>query len=372
MATTCAIMGHMGDVPTLYGLKNTNRDFSVKDDWGKNVFNNAFPVSLLCYMFSKNINPVYLSIDEQAGNVFHSKISTKDVFAKDPSDDNLFFAFEHQFSPYETLVSSSLPRIDLVISQVRDNLLDDVLRGIEIKLTAVPNNSTAEAKKGDQSAEIVVRPDTIVYIALSIARNFIKDRNELSKYLVITGDKIKDWNEPAEVAPLMNEISNSLRDLLQSTAGLQEPLLLQPIWRTAGKSLQLEDNCLDAFVWSDYAMARLFIDNSDNNSSYKITRSARSTIWLFKMLYDYVKLGKINHSATIRNINFGSQTDKAFAMSGVKTINYLRSDELLNPRITKNELKNIILGGGHKMLSPERRFDAAIMSNASIFEDKKL
>ena len=86
------------------------------------------------------------------------------------------------------------------------------------------------------------------------------------------------------------------------------------------------------------------------------------------MLYDYVKHGKINHTATIRNINFGSQTDKAFAVSGIKTINYLRSKELSKPRITKEELKNIILGGGYKMLSPERRFDAAIMSSASIFE----
>jgi hypothetical protein len=363
-------MEYMEGKPTLYGLKNTNRDFSNKDDWGKNVFNNAFPASLLCYMFSKNIDPVYLSIDEQTGNVFHSKISTKDVFAKNPSDDDLFFAFEHQFSPYETLVSSSLPRIDLVLSQMKDNLMDDALRGIEIKLTAVPDNSTAEAKKEDQSAEIVVRPDTIVYIALSIARNFTNDRNGLGKYLITTGDKIEDWNEPAEIAPLMNEIVNSLKGLLQNTAELQEPLLLQPIWRTAGKSLQLENNCLDAFVWSDYAMAKLFINNSDNDGSYRITRAARSTVWLFKMLYDYVKLGKINHTATIRNINFGSQTDKAFAVSGIKTINYLRSNELLNPRITKNELKNIILGGGYKMLSPERRFDAAIMSNALIFEDK--
>ncbi|MDR2773001.1 MAG: HindVP family restriction endonuclease [Elusimicrobiota bacterium] len=360
----------MNNHPTLFGLNNTNRDFSNKDDWGKNVFNNAFPASLLCYMFSKQIRPVYLSIDKETGNVFHSKISTKDVFGKNPFDDDLFFAFEHQFSPYETLVSSSLPRIDLVLSQMKNDLLDVALRGIEIKLTVVPDNSTTEEKKEDQSAEIVVRPDTIVYLALSIARNFTSNKGELKKHLVSTGDKISDWNEPTIVAPLMNEIVQPLKGLLCHTANLQEPLLLQPIWRTTGKSLQLEDNCLDAFVWSNYAMAILFIDNSYNDSSYKITRVARATIWLFKMLYDYAKTGKINHATTIRNINFGSQTDKAFAVSGIKTISYLRSDELLNPRVTKNELKNIILGGGHKMLSPERRFDAAIMSNASIFEGK--
>jgi type-2 restriction enzyme hgiDI len=356
------------DKPMLFGLNNSNRDFSNKDDWGKNVFNNAFPASLLCYMFSKNIDPVYLSVDKTTDTILHSKISTQKVFGKSPLDNDLFFAFEHQFSPYETLVSSSLPRIDLVVSQTKDNLMDDALRGIEIKLTAVPDNSTANASKKDQSAEIVVRPDTIVYIALSIARNFITNKTTLGKYLLETGEKIQDWNEPTEIAPVLSDIINSLKSLLRDTADEQEPLLLQPIWRTTGKSLQLENNCLDAFIWSDYAMARLFIDNSDNNGSYRITRSARSTVWLFKMLYDYVKHGKINHTATIRNINFGSQTDKAFAVSGIKTINYLRSKELSKPRITKEELKNIILGGGYKMLSPERRFDAAIMSSASIFE----
>ncbi len=354
--------------PSLYGLDNSNRDFSSKDAWGKNVFNNAFPVSLLCYMFSQQIDPVYLSVDQQTGRIFHSKIGVQGIFGKNPLDKDLFFAFEHQFSPYETLVSASLPRVDLVLSQVKDNLMAGALRGIEIKLTAVPDNSTAEAKKENQSAEIVVRPDTIVYIALSIARNFIHKKNTLEEYLVTAGDQITDWNEPTKVAPRMNEIVGALKGLLQSTVELQEPFLLQPIWRTTGKSLQLEDHCLDAFVWSDYAMAKLFIENSDNDGSYRIIRAARSTVWLFKMLYDYVKLGKINHSSTIRNINFGAQTDKAFAMSGIKTIQYLRSSELLNPRITKNELKHIILGGGHKMLSPERRFDAAIMGNASIFE----
>jgi hypothetical protein len=358
--------------PTLFGLDNSNRDFNNEAAWGKNEFNSAFPASLLCYMFSKQIDPVYLSIDKATGDIIHSKISTKDVFGKNPLDKDLFFAFEHQFSPYETLVSSSLPRIDLVLSQMKNNLMSNALRGIEIKLIAVPDNSTIEKDKNDQSTEIVIRPDTIVYIALSIAGNFINNKDKLKDYLIATGDKIKEWNEPTEIVPLMNEIIKSLKKLLQNTSELQEPLLLQPIWRTTGKSLQFEKNCLDAFIWSNYAMARSFIDNSDNDGSYKITRYARSTVWLLKMLYDYVKLGKINHSAIIRNITFGHQTDKAFALSGVKTINYLRSNELLEPRITKDELKFIILGGGHKMLSPERRFDAAIMSNMSIFEDNGL
>lgn len=33
----------------------------------------------------------------------------------------------------------------------------------------------------------------------------------------------------------------------------------------------------------------------------------------------------------------------------------------------KNEIKNIILGGGQEMLSPERRFDAIIYNSPELF-----
>ena len=32
--------------PNLFGLNNTNRDFSLKETWGKNQFNSSFPASL--------------------------------------------------------------------------------------------------------------------------------------------------------------------------------------------------------------------------------------------------------------------------------------------------------------------------------------
>ena len=46
--------------------------------------------------------------------------------------------------------------------------------------------------------------------------------------------------------------------------------------------------------------------------------------------------------------------------------------ELKNPRITKNEIKNIILGGGQNLLSPERRFDAIIYNSPELFAEENL
>ncbi len=44
--------------------------------------------------------------------------------------------------------------------------------------------------------------------------------------------------------------------------------------------------------------------------------------------------------------------------------------ELTTPRITKQEIKRIILGGGQNLLSPERRFDAIIYNSPDLFEEE--
>ena len=41
------------------------------------------------------------------------------------------------------------------------------------------------------------------------------------------------------------------------------------------------------------------------------------------------------------------------------------------PEDMMDEIKKIILGGGHKCLSPERRFDAILFFSTDIFEVQK-
>ena len=77
------------------------------------------------------------------------------------------------------------------------------------------------------------------------------------------------------------------------------------------------------------------------------------------MLYDFAQTGKIPHLDIIRTLSFNAQTDKAFALNGANTNKYMICEELVNPRIEKAEIRNIVIGGGQNFLSPERRFDAA-------------
>jgi len=93
----------------------------------------------------------------------------------------------------------------------------------------------------------------------------------------------------------------------------------------------------------------------------------RTTVWLTKMLSDFAERGKIRFRWVIDHLTYNTKNDKAFASGGTVTFPYMNCDELVKPRIKKQEIKNIILGGGERYLSPERRLDAAILSTPGIF-----
>lgn len=353
------------NAPGLFGLTNTNRNFTNKQDWGKNVFNNTFPASLLCYLNHKNIKPVYLKLTP-GGAVVTDYIDAEKVLGANFQE--IYFMFESTYPPYENFVSGHLPRTDLVTFKMDADMLPVLaLQDIEIKLTAVPDFATSDASVTLQGPEIVVRPDTIVYLAMSIIQRYIDKTDELIEHTKPITDRVENWNSQTEIKPLLQDIAVCLKSIMQEHIDLQQPILIQPIWRTVGKSLELADDAFDVFVWSNFAFATLFIDQVSSINNDKITRPQRAMVWLFKMLSDYAINGSVDHSAVIRNINYNSQTDKAFALNGRVTNSYLRSPELITPRIKKHELSRIILNEGYEMLSPERRFDASVISNISLF-----
>jgi HindVP restriction endonuclease len=361
--------------PSLFGITNSNRDFTSRDTWGKNQFNSSFPASLACYMHSTGIEPVYLTLGNDL-KIQHKKIGVTEFFGINPLASDTFYAFETPYSPFENLVSESLPRIDLVTCKIVNGLITEHLRGIEIKLTALPDHPTAEESEDSYGCEIVVRPDTIVYLALNLALSYLSERETLLSQLKPLNDAISDWQLTSDVYPNLEKAVNILDQILLTKIETQKPFLLQPIWKTDGKTLVLKDQCLDSFVWSDFALTRLFVDVTRKGLSRAyITRHARTVIWVLKMMLEFAEKGQINHRKIIDELTYGVKNDKAFAVSGKITRKYMHTAELKSPRITKDEIKKIILGGGEKLLSPERRFDAAIIGTKGLFtstgENKK-
>jgi hypothetical protein len=353
--------------PGLFGIKKSNRDFTDRETWGKNQFNSSFPAALANYLYSKNLEAEYIKISDKQ-KITHDKISIFDLYGIAPDSEKLFFSFEEKFMPYQKLVKGTLPRIDLVTINTDDS---SCLRGIEVKLTALPDNATCDLSHDKYGSEIVTRPDTIVYLACGLATQFIGNEKKLTTLLGNACLKIKDWTEAENVLKYIEDIADAFKEVFKYTWEKQYPVIMHPVWKTDGKILKLADNCLDVIVWSNLAFIKLFLDSAVldyKKENRKISRQTRTVIWLYKMLLDFSINKYFDHKKIIDELSYNTRNDKAFAVNGLVTHPYMKSDVLTKPRIGKNELKNIILGGGEKLLSPERRFDAVIYSSPELFK----
>lgn len=212
-----------------------------------------------------------------------------------------------------------------------------------------------------------MRPDTIVYIALAIARIYTDQRDTLKRLTMPVCSKIKGWEDAENVRPHMAGMIELVDHLLKENISKQSPLLLQPVWKTQGKKSILAEHCFDMFVWSDFGVTRLFVDQSKNRAG-SFTRQERAVVWLVKMLDDFARTGKINPEQITRQLTYNTRNDKAFAVSGRVTNPYMACSELTKPRIKKQAVQKIILGGGQNFLSPERRLDAIILNSPDLFE----
>lgn len=351
-------------LPSLFGQKHSSRDYTNPDCWGKNQFNSSFPASLVAYMHSKNIKPVYLCTDRN-NHVVHEFISGDELLGIDPLSDNAYYNFEAGYSPFERFYSGEREKIDLVM---QDYMTGDVLSGLEVKLTAIPDNTTKSLDESMWGSEIVMRPPTINFLACSICFNYTTqaDKNHLRDLLLQSVPQINHWEEINDVLPYYESILNAILSISSELCDKQKPLIIQPIWKTEGNKMMLRNDCLDVFVWSNLSVIQMCCTENPHGIT-RINRFHRTIIWLYKMLLDYVSYNTFDYKRIIRLQSYNLANDKAFSLPGNKSRSFLYSNESMHPRISKFEIKNIILGGGQNLLSPERRFDAVLVNSPDLF-----
>ena len=112
------------------------------------------------------------------------------------------------------------------------------LKPIEIKLTALPDHTTCELSENKYGTEIVIRPDTIVYLACSIAFNFRDKFDDLKSHFSSDFEKIDDWTEGTDVWSYLPCMLKTMDSITLSILDKQEPILMQPIMENSG-----EDPC---------------------------------------------------------------------------------------------------------------------------------
>jgi hypothetical protein len=354
----------MTQKPSLYGLNNSNRDFSNPAAWGKNQFNSSFPTAVACYMRDQQIPAIFVK-HGQKSNTELSDISFDDFWRTTLPNNKLYFSFESRFTPYQEMAEDDIQPIDLV---VRENDSTNLLVPVEIKLTTIPDNTTKDENEDDYGSEIVVRSPTMRYAAMGMGQACASFMTQVRDIFSPSFAKLRDWNNIVEVSGHRDQIIEALDTFLNTYSRHERPFLMQPIWKTNGKNAELADNCLDIFVWSDFALCRLLLE-SGSGSDTTISRPQRAALRLSRFLYELSTKGKVYQKHIYDSGNFDNLNDKEFAFSGKKTNSHMRCARLTKPILEKGRIKEIILGGGQKFLSPERRLDAIIHYSSELFNE---
>ena len=247
-AKDISIMASKDIKPGLFGQRHSSRDYRKAECWGKNQFNSSFPASLVAYMYSKGIKPVYIKTDEN-NKIIHSGIESIELLGIDPLSDDAYYNYEAGFAPYEKFYQGEREKTDLVMMNNRTN---ELLSGLEVKLTALPDNTTKNQPETEWGTEIVMRPPTICFLACSICSNYetLEEKERLRKMLRNV-PQINHWEEIEEVLPHYTKILDSILAISTDMCDRQKPLIIQPIWKTDGNKMRLKADCLDIFVWSN-------------------------------------------------------------------------------------------------------------------------
>lgn len=347
--------------PTLYGITEQNSSRHGSTLWGKNQFNSTFPLALCLYMRDIGIMPVSVLGKE-------AEIVTVDDFwsfekVLGSKEQNPYFHFEKTFDHYSKLSRNEVDKIDMVVSIDQCHVTP-----LEVKLTVVPDSTTAKNDEGEWAPEMVVRPVSSAHAMMGVATSLLRTSNreireKIIKILKKAYNKISDWNNTTEIEQNAWDLVGALSLALKSSTELQKPFLIQPIWRTRGQSLALCENCFDVFVWSDVAVMRIPIDQCRQESG--ITRPLREVARHVRAMYDLLVTEDYDYKGVYKGMSLGNQTDKSFALSGKKTFKYLQHPRLVRPKLPASVLDTLVLNGGDSELKPERRFDAAVVSHMS-------
>ena len=344
-------------MPTgLYGIEHSNR--SENDHWGKNCFNSSFPAATANYMLANNIPAIYINLACVNGElkVVASEIPISEVYnCSDRGANDLYFAFESVFEPYQEYSFDPIDGIDLVVKDTQGKFLSP----LEVKLTVLPDNTTYRKPESQWGSEMVIRSATTSYCALGMFDAVKENARQVREIFEEACASIQSWDNDFEMTHKLPSLCRAIDTFQKRYYTKQKPLLMQTLWKTQGKSPLLAENAFDVVIWSDYAFSRLFIDSSYETAA-TMSRPMRATARLAKCLWELSKSGKIRVVDIYRQMAFGNQTDKEFSIPGNKWKTYVSSPRTACPILPKEAVNEIIADGYIEKLSPERRFDQTL------------
>ncbi|MNU36421.1 HindVP restriction endonuclease [compost metagenome] len=346
--------------------------------YSKGIFTNSFPIALANWMDTKGIQPRY--VEGRIGNAAHLEVNLRD--ARDIFDGidpgTLHFDFEKPYEPFSKLHSEEesrkLTKMDVVAS---DPLFSGrQIKGLENKLTVVPDSSTHLLPEEQHAPEMVLRPASVAAACSSLYLSMSEDtKNSLRLlYKTLKLSSIRDWTNESEMLKKYPAVSSFIEGVLSETQHVQRAFLLQPIWATHGLSWLPRKLAFDLLVWSDHALLTLIYlesQNGDNAESAtgskrgrkkgeKLGRSRRTIIRMCLMFNELLFDDEYNFNRSFKDICFDEQTDKEGSIPGKRILAQVGSEPFVDRRIPFTDIFEIIPLEGMDLITPERRCDLTI------------
>ena len=343
------------------------------------TFNSCLPVSTLMWMAVTGMKPqlVFATRCEEAPDKFSLICEEHDVstvIRTDKAPADLYFAFEKGFDKFDRLMVGASGKkkntVDVLICEAKTYIkrkgevvgMGEQLCPMEVKQTVVPDASTCNDDPSGWAPELVLRPATTSYCAMSMFTNMDEATKAAikEKMLDLKLNDVLAWNNPAEVREFAVRILEATKFILDACTESQVSMMLHHVWATRGKKHDLSDDAFDMLAWTDAAIMAILCNEADKalrNEDKDIGRHMRSVVRFCLTMRDLCQRGTFHYDEVYTNIAFGKQTDKEISIRGSVLREYVKSDLFANPRIKAEQIHEIVFGDGLELLTPPRALD---------------
>lgn len=343
----------MGEFPTFHGIAQSNRP--ANELWGRDLFQKALGIALVNRMGDAGTPLNYVVTDRGSTcHVEHMPVPRLYGGHRPPFDD-IRFDFTVPYGPFESM-AAGVPDSDLVAFGPDG---EDLCR-LDIMASVMPDAATKDLPVRRWGPEITVRTPIFENLALSIAQSVSHHRDEALRILDKASPEIVDWTDWDAVSDHVEDMTGALDTLESSFSDCQTPFLLQYLWMTEDDGPLLADDAMDAFVWSDFALSRLFLDSDRGTSDGSATRPRRCAVRLFRIVHEALQGMNPDLDSTIAETGYGISAGKEFMVNGKVSSRVMSCDRLLRPAMSAGEVKNLASRGFERMIAPERKLEVSI------------
>ena len=344
----------MEGIPRFYGIRDSNLD--PAELWDSENFPRTFTVALVNRMGDLGL-PVNL-IRRGTDACFVDGIEVGELYGCPVNRiPRLRFDFDTVYGPFAE-IASGVPESSLVVTDQRGF----PLRRLDVQTSVIPDASTAGLPDDLSGAEVTVRTPTLVNCALSMASSLTSRREEALSVLTSDIPPDVDWSSPEEAVANAEAVVTALDILESEMRGLQSPFMLQSVWRSEPDGPFLDENAMDAFVWTDFAFTRLFLDSGRRTRDGKVTRTVRCAVRLYNIIKEILNNGSADVPAILSKTGYGLPGNREFMVNGRQTNRYMACGNLTEPRMGVTDVIGLASEGFEAMIIPDRRLDLSVYS----------